>query len=258
MLAISGASSGIGRATALAAAKAGMHVAIAARRIDRLETLAAEIRASGVKAHAMACDVTDVAACERFLVTTIETLGDLYGLFANAGYGVEAPVAQTTDYDDRKIFETNFFGSMNLVRPALAYMLDNKRGHIMFCSSCLAKIGTPMFASYSASKAAQDHYARAMRIELARENIYVSSVHPVGTNTEFFDKVSENSKDAKLALRTPSFFMQRPERVAGAVIKCLKKPRGEVWTSWTTRTALGLGVIFPSITDKVVGRLIKR
>jgi short-subunit dehydrogenase len=234
-----------------------MPVAIAARRSDRLDSLAAEIRAMGGKAMPFSCDVTDAAMCERFLVQTIETFGDLYAVFANAGYGVECAVADTTDYDDRKIFETNFYGSMNLVRPALSYMLEHKRGHIMFCSSCLAKVGTPLYASYSASKAAQDHYARAMRIELAAKGIYVSSVHPIGTSTEFIEKVSEQSKDARLALRTPRMLMQPPERVANAIVKCLKKPRGEVWTSWTARTALGLGVIFPGIADRVLRRMVK-
>ena len=255
---ITGASSGIGWASALHCARAGMLVVVAARRLDRLTTLVEQIRAEGGQAHAVECDVSRASDCERVASAATERFGPVYAVFANAGYAVEGGVAESSDEDIRQIFETNFFGSLNIIRPLLGQMLSRGEGHVLFCSSCLSKVGTPLFASYSASKAAQDHYARAMRIELAGTGVRVSSVHPIGTRTEFFDRVSEVSRDAKLALRTPALLMQPPDRVARAVVKALKKPRGEIWTSWTTRAALGLSVIFPSITDKVLSRLVKR
>lgn len=256
-IAITGASSGIGLATALRCARAGMPVVLAARRLDKLEQVAAQINAQGGKALAVACDVARQADCERLIDRTIDTYGSIYAVFANAGYGIEGPVETSTDFDVRQIFETNFFGTLNVIRPALTRMKATGQGHILACSSCLSKIGIPYFASYCATKAAQDHYARALRLELRGTGIHVSSIHPIGTRTEFFDQTIARSKDARLAPRTPGHLMQSPDTVAKAVLACLARPRGEVWTSTTTRLALGLAVMFPGIADAVLRRALK-
>jgi short-subunit dehydrogenase len=100
------------------------------------------------------------------------------------------------------------------------------------------------------SKAMQDHWARALRIELAGSGVHVSSVHPIGTTTEFFDvSAARSSTKGGLFERTPKAFMQSPERVARAVVACLKRPRGEVWTSLPTRLALAASVAAPGVTD---------
>lgn len=255
---ITGASSGIGRATALACARVGMHVIVAARRQDRLDALAQEIQSLGGRATPIACDVSRAADGEHLAQAATAAAGPIYAVFANAGYALEGGVMESTDEDIRQVFETNFFGSLNIIRPLLPGMIERRSGHLIFCSSCLSKIGTPSFASYSASKAAQDHYARAMRLELADSGLHVSSIHPIGTRTEFFDKVGERSPNAKLALRTPASMMQTPERVANAILRCLHRPRGEVWTSLPMRTALGLAVIFPAIADRILSRFLTR
>ncbi|MFN4166646.1 MAG: SDR family NAD(P)-dependent oxidoreductase, partial [Ferrovibrio sp.] len=142
-IAITGASSGIGAATALACARAGMPVALAARRIDRCEELAEQIRRQGGRAIAVEADVVDSAACQRLVDRTIEAFGSIYSLYANAGYGIESAVDATSDAELRRIFEVNFFGTMNAIRPALPHMKAARRGHILICSSCLAKIAVP-------------------------------------------------------------------------------------------------------------------
>lgn len=257
-IAITGASSGIGLATAIRCAKAGMPVVLAARRLDKLEAVAVQIRSSGGKALAVECDVASQADCERLIDRTVDAFGSIYAVFANAGYGIEGSVESSTDFDVRQIFETNFFGTLHVIRPALARMKLAGEGHILSCSSCLSKIGVPYFASYCATKAAQDHYARALRLELQGTGIHVSSVHPIGTRTEFFDQTIARSKEARLAPRTPEHLMQSPDTVAAAVVKCLAKPRGEVWTSTPTRLALGLAVMFPGIADAMLRRALKK
>ena len=77
-------------------------------------------------------------------------------------------------------------------------------------------------------------------------------VHPIGTKTEFFDQAAARSQNARLALRTPEHLMQSPDRVAAAIVRCLRKPRGEVWTSTPTRIALGLAVMFPGIAERLI------
>lgn len=256
-IAITGASSGIGRATALACARAGMPVAAAARRADRLESLVAEIRASGGRAIAVTCDVARPEDCERLVERTEAEFGPLYGVFANAGYGLECPVADLRDTDLRAIFETNFFGTMNTIRPALPRLLRARAGHVLVCSSCLAKLAVPGMGAYSATKAAQDHVTRALRIELAGSGVRVSGVYPIGTTTEFRDALRTGGSEAA-AVHTPGAFVQPAERVADAIVRCLRRPRPEVWTSTAARLAFAAGVAFPRLADWALGRMATR
>jgi NAD(P)-dependent dehydrogenase (short-subunit alcohol dehydrogenase family) len=258
-IAITGASSGIGLSTALACARAGMPVALGARRIDRLNTLAAEITAAGGRAIAVEVDVTKPDDCRRLIDRTVEAFGSIYAVFANAGYGFEAPVHEVSDEQLRAIFETNFFGTLNTIRPALERMLPAKSGHILICSSCIAKIGIPFLGPYCATKGAQNLIGRAMRHELAPLGIYVSTVHPVGTRTEFFNKPGAFGPDA-MPSRAPDAFMQSPERVANAIVRCLRRrpPPAEVWTSLPARLGFATLNAFPGAADFVFRRFVAR
>ncbi|MBS0195265.1 MAG: SDR family NAD(P)-dependent oxidoreductase [Planctomycetes bacterium] len=257
-IAITGASSGIGLATALLCARAGMPVVLAARREDRLADAVKQITAQGGKAIAVACDVAEEADCRRVVATTVEKFGSVYAVFANAGYGIEGPVHETTDFDLRRIFEVNFWGSMSLARAALDYMIPARSGHILMCSSCVSKIGLPYFAPYSATKAAQDHFSRAMRVELAPLGVRVSSIHPIGTATEFFDTATRNSAKPAMVAHTSPWLRQSADQVAKAVVKCLRNPKGEVWTSALTRFGIGLSTIVPGLTDRALMRAARK
>ncbi len=255
---ITGASSGIGRATAIACARAGMRVMCTARREERLRAVVQEIRAAGGAADHAVLDVTDGAQCEDVLQQTVERFGGIYSVFANAGYGIETAAHAMDDESLRAIFETNFWGTMNIVRPAIEIFREQGAGHALICSSCLAKLSIPYYGAYCATKAAQDHMGRSMRLELAGSGVHVSSVHPIGTKTEFFEETERRSGNLRISSATTSAFMQPPERVARAVIRCLRKPRGEVWTSVTMRTAFAISVAAPRTTDFVLGRLAAR
>jgi short-subunit dehydrogenase len=256
-IAITGASSGIGRATALACARAGMPVLVSARRLDRLQHLVEEIRRAGGRAEALGADVGLESDCRAVIDRTADAFGSIYAVFANAGYALEKPVLDTPEAELRDIFETNFWGTLHTIRPALERMLPAGRGHVLICSSCLSKMGMPYHAAYSATKAAQDHFARGLRIELRGRGISISSVHPIGTRTELFDK-SEQRSGGRHAPRSPEFLMQPPDSVARAVVRCLRRPRGEVWTSLPARFAFAAGVAFPGLTDRVLRRMADR
>lgn len=257
-IAITGASSGIGLATALACARAGMPVALAARRLDKLEEAVARIKSHGGNAIAVACNVDDPADGARLIDATVRAFGGIYSVFANAGYGFEESIQNTSDDQLRAIFETNVWGTMNTVRPALTHMSRAGAGHIIMCSSCLSKLGMPYYAAYSATKAVQDHFARAMRLELGPAGIHVSSVHPIGTRTEFFERASARSRETRLSIGTPDHMLQSPDVVAGAIVRCLRRPRGEVWTSPRMRYLLGLTVLAPQMTDWVLRRALRK
>lgn len=262
VIAITGASSGIGLAAARACARAGMSVALGARRLDRLESLAAELRASGVQAAAIRCDVSDPDACTAFIEQAETALGRVYAVFANAGYGVEAPALEMRDDEWEAMFRTNFWGTLWTVRAAVERMragsttTDQPRGHVIICTSCVSKVGAPFHAAYSASKACQDHLARALRHELAGELIHVSSVHPVGTRTEFFDLLEKQSPHS-LGISSSNTALQHPDAVARAIVRCLHRPIGEVWTSVPTRLALAFVTAFPGLGDKGIARYMR-
>ncbi len=260
---ITGAGSGIGRATAIECARAGMPVLAMGRRIDPLRVLSEEASrlrdASGAPAGriiALAGDVTSEEACAEGVEACRREFGGVYAAFANAGYGVEQAVHEMSDREMREIFECNFFGTLHTLRPAIPLMKQAGRGHALICSSCVSKFTLPYYGAYAATKAAQNHIARAMRLELAPMGIHVSSVHPVGTRTEFFDVVQRRSDAPKLVSHGPDWVLQRPQRVARAIVRCLRRPRAEVWTSWPVRLGMAMAMPFPGVSDRVIRRMV--
>lgn len=251
---IAGASSGIGRATALACARAGMPVVLGARRVEKLEQVAREVERIGGRAAVVESDVSIDGSCERLIEACAREFGPVYAAYANAGYGFEATALDTGMDRWRAIFETNFFGTLRLIDAATPVMLREGRGHVLICSSCLGRFPTPLYSAYTATKAAQHHLGRAMDVELRSRGVRVSTIHPIGTTTEFFDTAHAKSEGAKFTKRTPRFAMQSPEKVAKAIVKCLRWPKPEVWTSWPTRTAIGVAAMFPGATNAFLRR----
>ncbi len=252
---ITGAATGIGRATAVACAAEGMPVVLTGRREDRLRAAAATLPA-GARSLIVPGDVNSPDDCQRAVDACLAEFGSVYAVDANAGYGLEAPMHEMSDADLRAIFETNFFGTMNIIRPALPHMLEARRGHILVCSSCLSEFTIPNYGAYSATKAAQQHIARAMKLELAPAGVHVSSIHPVGTRTEFFDVVADRSGGAPIVKHQPDLFMQSPEKVARATVRCLKRPKPEVWTSPIVRYGMAIGGMFPRLSDFFVKNMV--
>jgi len=259
---ITGASSGIGRATAIACAGAGMPVVLGARRETMLRDAVEQITRAGGRAVAVPCDVTDPAACERLIQAGVDAFGSVYAVFANAGYGFERAMHETSQAKLRAIFETNFWGTMNVIYPALPRMIADRSGHILICSSCLGKLPIPYYGHYSATKAAQNHVGRAMRLELAEFGVHVSTVHPIGTKTEFFDTAKARSGDDEvLTSHSPDVFMQSPAFVAKKIVACLRRPRAEVWTGFSghfVRFGMSVCTLFPWIADRSLSGLVRK
>lgn len=254
VICITGASSGIGRATALACAEAGMNVVVSARRLDRLRQLADEIEKMGRRSLAIACDVAEDDDVRRLIVDTQAKFGRLDAVMANAGYGLHAGEADIHDDDLRRIFEVNFFGTMRVIRNAVPLMRCQGHGHILITSSCLARFTLPYFGAYAATKAAQTQIARSLRLELEPENIDVSVVHPITTTTEFFDVSADMTGIARKGIpeHAPKWLVQSPQRVADAVVRCLYRPVPEVWTSWLVRIVAGFMTMSPRFHDLCV------
>ena len=253
---VTGASSGIGAATARACAAAGMNLVLAARRRDRLEAVAAEVERLGRRAEIVEGDVAEAGHAARLLDAAERAFGGFHAVFANAGYGLEREVLATPLEEMRRMFEVNFFCGADLLQQAAQRLLDAKRpGHLLMCSSCVAKFTLPRHGAYAATKAAQAMVARSMRSELAEHGIEVSTVHPVTTTTEFFEVAAGDERHHLrdgVPPHVPPLFVQRPERIADAVVRCLRRPRAEVWTSHTVRLVAGAFTAFPFLQEWVM------
>lgn len=237
---ITGASSGIGLATARACAAAGMSVMLAARRVDRLESAARGIESAGGHAATVACDVAKTGDCRRAVDACVQRFGAIHAVFANAGYGIQKAALDSDEAEARAIFDVNFFGTLEVVRAAVDAMRrgaatsdGGPRGRVLICSSCLGRMPAYHHALYTATKAAQHHLAACLRAELEPEGIAVTSVHPVGTRTEFFEisAYSGGAGAGAMVSQSPAWMMQAPEVVARRIVRCLGKtrPEAEIW-----------------------------
>lgn len=253
---ITGGSSGIGAATAIECARAGMDCVLVARRRDRLEAVAAEVARLGRRVELVACDIADPSSSEAILDAAERAFGGFHAVFANAGYGLERDVLATPIDEMRRMFEVNFFSGAELLQQAAQRLLAADRpGHLLMCSSCVAKFTLPRHGAYSATKAAQAMVARAMRSELAHHGIEVSTVHPVTTTTEFFEVAAGEDRHHLrngVPPHVPPLFVQKPERIARAVVRCLRRPHPEVWTSHVVRLVAGAFTAFPSLQEWVM------
>ena len=257
---ITGASAGIGAATAVELARTGHDLVLVARRRERLAEVAARASDAAkrlVRTEIVTADVSHAGSATRILDEAERAFGRFDVVYANAGYGLERPMHRMTSDELRAMFETNFFSSTELCNEAARRLIAAGRGgHLLMCSSCVAKFTLPSFGAYSASKAAQAHVARAMAYELRPYGIMVSSVHPVTTATEFFEVVREALEDGEkqqYAIHDLNkFFVQRPEKVARAIARTIGTSRTEIWTSLPTRVAAGVITAFPWLLDIAV------
>ncbi len=250
---ITGASSGIGRALAVALTRKRAKLVLAARREDKL----AELNfALGGRHLCIGCDVSRPDQCERLIAASVSRFGRIDTLVCNAGYGMVRTVVETSPEEMRAMFATNVFGTIDCIRAAAPVMekqsiVDGVRGQMMIVSSAAARRGLPYFGSYSATKSAQMGFAEALRVELKPQKITVTSVHPVGTKTNFVAE-SEGQGNASLPPDTSMRFTQTAEQVALRMARAIASPVPELWPMDAAKWALGIGSMVPSFMDSVM------
>ncbi|HVJ52038.1 MAG TPA: SDR family NAD(P)-dependent oxidoreductase [Aliidongia sp.] len=187
---ITGASSGIGEATARAFAQAGAKVAVSARRQDRLESLVAMIRDQGGEAHAIVADFADDKAAKRAVEETERHFGKLDILVNNAGVMYLEPVIDADMDRWRHMLELNVLGLIAATQAALPGMRARREGHIVNISSTAGRVGSPSGAGYSATKYGVVGFSEAFRKEVYKDNIRVTVVEPGVVETELRDHVA--------------------------------------------------------------------
>jgi NADP-dependent 3-hydroxy acid dehydrogenase YdfG len=181
---VTGASSGIGEATAVALAEAGAAVAIGARRKDRLDALSARLRKTGASVLQLELDVTEEAACADAVRRTREELGGLDALVNNAGVMLLGPVEGADTADWRRMIDVNLLGLLYCTHAALPLMREAGRGHIVNVSSVAGRSANAGSAVYNLTKFGVGAFSEALRQEVSSAGIRVTIIEPGFVDTE--------------------------------------------------------------------------
>lgn len=247
VLLITGASSGIGAATAVQAGGAGMRVALAARRLEQLEQVAQEVEAAGGEALCVPTDVADREQIQQMVDRTVERFGRIDALFANAGYGFMHRGDQNHENEtiERAMWEVNYWGTKRSIQAVVPHMRAQGAGHILICSSVVAASGLPYYSGYAATKSAQVGLFTSMQLELEPEGIVMTCVYPGSTATEFHAKVAERCGRDAASEAAPRFMVQTADRVASRVLRCLRRPAPAVWPHPLLHFLSGVWAWFP-------------
>jgi NAD(P)-dependent dehydrogenase (short-subunit alcohol dehydrogenase family) len=176
---VTGASSGIGRASALAVAERGATVFALARNADALDDLVAEIRAKDGQAHAFTCDVTDSTSVEHTVKDILGRFGHVDYLVNNAGRSIRRSVVNSTDrlHDYERVMAVNYFGAVRMVLALLPHWRERRFGHVVNVSSAGVQARNPKYSSYLPSKAALDAFADVVASETLSDQITFTNIH---------------------------------------------------------------------------------
>jgi NAD(P)-dependent dehydrogenase (short-subunit alcohol dehydrogenase family) len=245
-----GASSGIGRAAALAFGTAGASVVCAARSVPALESLVQEITAAGGTAISVPTDVADPAAVKHLVATAEQRYGRIDTWVNAAAIGVWGRIEEITDEEFERVMRVNFLGHVHGVHAVLPALRRAAGGVIIGIASVEGIRSVPLHAPYTASKWALRAFYDSLRMELAQEGapIAVSTILPASIDTPFF----EHSRSKLGAMPKPPPPVYAPELVAQAILQAAEHPRREIPVG-----GAALGVYFgqrfaPALTDALM------
>ena len=245
---ITGASSGFGEEAALLFAEEGCKVVLAARRIDRLQNLAAKIQSQGGEAMAIPVDIVNSADVDNMVQSTLDLYGQIDILFNNAGIGrVEWFENHTLERDISTLVQVNLIGLMQVTRVVLPHMLERGEGHIINMISVAGLIASPLIASYAASKHGARAFTDALRREVAPLGIKVSGIYPGPAVTEFGQHIGRN--EAYSSVRKNFRSRMSSEYVARRVLDVAKRPRRSLIIPWWFRILTTFDMLFPVVVD---------
>lgn len=248
---ITGASSGFGEDSARLFAKEGCKVVLAARRLDRLQALAAEIQSEGGEALAVPVDISVRAEIELMVQTALDLYGRIDILFNNAGFGgVDWFENLKPERHIETLIRVNLIGTMLVTRAVLPHLIKQRSGHIINMSSVAGLIAPPLITTYSASKYGVRAFTDALRREVAPFGIKVSGIYPGPAATEFGRRLEKTRARASINrfvnLRMTSAY------VARRVVDVAKRPRRSLVIPWWFRIVTAFDTLFPVPVDWIL------
>jgi NAD(P)-dependent dehydrogenase (short-subunit alcohol dehydrogenase family) len=247
---VTGATSGIGRVTALEFHRAGARVVAAGRRQSRLDELVDEIEGDGGQALAVATDVAKSTQVKRLIESAVEHFGGIDTLVNNAGVGIFGRFDEQSLKDFRRVMDVNFWGAVYACKEAIPVMKEQpKGGLIVNVSSILGKRGVPFETAYCASKFALAGFTEALRAELASDRIDVTGVYPGAVESEIWQSAANRT-----GREMPAFFPKLPARqLAKTLVRNARFPRAEIVMSLDAQALDFFNRLAPGMMDLAMG-----
>jgi short-subunit dehydrogenase len=247
---ITGASSGIGKATAIMLSHYNVRMVLTSRNFEALNRVSDEIIKNNPgcpRPFVIPCDMTKPDEIRNMIHTSNYLLGKIDVLINNAGWGVYGESELFTMNDFRQVMEVNYFGTITCMYEALKFMKEEGSGHILNISSVAALHGVPYLSAYCASKSALTTLSQGLKAELNGTNIEISIIYPGYTQTDFF----RNEKKVGKAVRPDRKFMP-PEKVAKTILNTIIKGRKDHILSLEGKLLYLCRGLFPKLVEKVM------
>jgi NAD(P)-dependent dehydrogenase (short-subunit alcohol dehydrogenase family) len=250
---ITGASSGLGQATALRLAGHGVHVALAARAQERLEQTATAIRSAGVPALVLPTDVTDAEACRHAVAATVERFGRLDILLCSAGLSMRSYFDGSDLAAMERVMRVNFFGTLYATHFALPHV-KKARGSLVAISSLTGKRGIPSYALYGASKFAIQGLYEALQVELRRDGVHVGIVSPAFVDTPLRTNVLGPDGRPWPEPPPPPFRVWPIEKCVDRIVRLIVRRQREILLPGFARALIGIDrLLGRGLGDRVLG-----
>ncbi len=249
---ITGASSGIGRESAIEFAKLGANIILVSRTKEKLEQVADELRKFNVITLTCQCDVSNKDQVKEMSKTVLEKFDSVDILVNNAGFAIYGSVSDLSVDEIESQMETNYFGMVYCIKNFLPLMLDKKSGHIVNVASVAASFGLPGIASYCASKFAMLGFSEGLKHELKNSGVGITVVSPIMVRTNFFEHPSFEN----MPKFSPTSLSSKT--VAKAILKAANSTRLEIIVPSVVRGAIWMKNTFPYFINPILGRSFKK
>lgn len=249
---ITGASSGIGKETAMEFAKMGANIILVARRKDKLEQVENELKKFHVSTLVCQCDVSKKEQVEQISKVVLEKFDSIDILINNAGFAIYGSVSDLSIDEIESQMETNYFGMVYCIKNFLPSMIKKKSGHIVNVASVAASFGLPGIASYCASKFAMLGFSEGLKHELKDTGVGITVVSPIMVRTNFFD----HSSFEKIPKYSPTSLSSKT--VAKTILKAANSPRLEIIVPSVVRGAVWMKNTFPYFINPILGKSFKK
>jgi len=250
---ITGASSGIGKQTAIEFAKLGSSIILVARRKNKLEQVENELKQFNVNTLVCVCDVSKKDQVEELSKIVLQKFNSIDILVNNAGFAIYGLVSDLSINEIESQMETNYFGMIYCVKNFLPLMLKKKSGHIVNVASVGASFGVPGVSSYCATKFAMLGFSEGLKHELYGTGVGLTVVSPIMVRTPLFEHPSfTNFSKFSTGVSLSS------ETVAKTIIKASNSSRLEIVVPSVARVAIWFKQTFPFLINPIIGRIFRK
>ncbi len=248
---VTGASSGIGKATALRFAQKGAHLVLAARSVAKLNILLEQLTPFGVEVLIVPTDVSKEADCKNLMDKALEKFGRIDVLVNNAGISMRAAFADLELDVLKKVMDVNFWGTVFCTRYAMGSILKSK-GSIVGVSSIAGYKGLPGRTGYSSSKFAMHGFLESIRIENLKKGIHVLIACPGFTASNIRNTALDSNGSVQGETPRDEQKMMQPEEVAKAIVIAVEKRKDRLTLTTNGKLTVFLNKFFPKMVDKLV------